>query len=309
VHFNREIVVPEDPGLRQIGLLMLPAVVGVSATQINIMVDNQLASLYGNGPISYLSYAFRLMQLPIGLFGIALATVTMSAVSHLAAQNEILKLKRTILVSLRLAACLTFPATVGLIIFRAEIIRLLYESERFSPFDTWQTSRVLLFYAFALFSYSAVKIIVPAFYALNNTKTPVRASITTVVFKIAINLLLIMTPLKFLGLALATALASWLNMFLLLRKLDARPIWNGREIIVYLRILLAALMVGGVALIVFHVSQSFWGINTRMFLALNLGSAIAAGTAATIPLLRLFRVQEAQELSAVIHHYLGRVKR
>src|SRR5437867_4386522 len=214
-----------DPALRHIGRLMLPAVIGLSATQINITVDNQLASRYGDGPVSWLNYAFRLMQLPIGVFGISVATATLATVSHHAAQNAMGKLRETVASSLRLAACLTFPASVGLIVFREEIVRLLYERGRFLPGDTYQTSRVLLLYGLALFAYSAVKILVPTFYALNDTRTPVRTSMITVAVKVALNFLR-SVPLQFLGLALSTAVASWMNFFLLLRQLGRRTGWK-----------------------------------------------------------------------------------
>ncbi len=211
----------KDPGVRQIGKLMLPAVVGLSATQINIAVDTQLAGSYGNGPVSYLNYAFRLMQLPIGLFGVAIATTTLATVSLYAAKNNMEGLRNTVTTSLRLAACLTFPATVGLILFRREVIELIYQHGAFTAQATLRTSQVLFLYALALFAYSGVKILVPTFYAMNDTKTPVRFSIATVAVKIVINFLLIL-PLGFLGLALATAVASWLNFLLLARSYAKR---------------------------------------------------------------------------------------
>ncbi len=290
-----------DPGLRHIAKLMLPAVIGLSATQINITVDNQLASLYGNGPVSWLNYAFRLMHLPIGIFGIAIATVTLSTVSHHAAQNDMDRLRHTLASSLRLAACLTFPATVGLIVFRQEIVRLLYERHSFLPSDTTQTGRVLLLYALGLFAYSAVKIVVPAFYALDDTKTPVRMSMITVAVKVVVNLLLVI-PLGFLGLALATSIASWVNLGLLLRRLAKKTgaHWRWSAVGAYLRIALASLLMGVLALFVFSVCKTVMPGHRTLILAINLGLAIAVGAASILPLLRLFRIEEVREISAVI---------
>jgi len=298
-----------DPGLRQVGKLMLPAVIGLSATQINITVDNQLASLYGNGPVSWLNYAFRLMQLPIGVFGVAIATATLTTVSHHAAANALDKLRDTVASSLRLAACLTFPATVGLIVFREEITRLLYERGSFLPADTIQTSRVLLFYALALYAYSAVKILVPTFYALNDTRTPVRTSVITVGVKVAINFLLIV-PLKFLGLALATALASWLNFGLLLVHLTRRTGsgWRWRELAVYLRIALASVAMGVVALLAFNVAQRALRGPGQLALLAQLGIAIATGVASIYPLLRLFAVDDAAEVASLIRRLWRRAR-
>lgn len=294
-----------DPGLRRIGRLMLPGIIGLSATQINITVDNQLASMAGDGPVSWLNYAFRLMQLPIGIFGVAVATVTLTAVSHHAAHKDMDGLASTVSSSLRLAACLTFPATVGLILFREEIIRLLYERGRFLPSDTIQTSEVMVFYGLALFAYSAVKILVPVFYALDDTRTPVRASITTVVIKIAINFLLI-APLGFKGLALATAAASWLNFGLLSRKLRHK-LGHRRDrgaLIMYVRIILASLVMGVLALVAFWIAGAVFRGQDSLSLALRLGIAIAAALSSILPLLRLFRVPEATELSEILRRRL-----
>ena len=300
----------KDPGLRHIARLMLPAIIGLSATQINITVDNQLASRFGNGPVSWLNYAFRLMQLPIGVFGVAIATATTATVSLHAAQNSIEKLRGTVASSLRLAACLTFPATVGLIVFREEIVRLLYQRGSFLAYDTLQTSRVLLYYALALFAYSAVKILVPTFYALDDTRTPVRTSMTTVAVKIAVNFALVWR-MQYLGLALATAVASWLNFGLLLRALARRTgqAWDWTGIGVYLKIAIASVLMGGGAAAAFRVTAWVFGDSTQMGLAVCLSSAIACGMAVIVPLLYLLRVDEASEVAGLIRRRLVRRQR
>lgn len=290
-----------DPDLRNMGRLMFPAIIGLSAAQINITVDYQIAALYGNGPVSWLNYGFRLMQLPIGVFGIAIATAAMATVAHHAAQNAMEKLHQTVRSSLRLAACLTFPATVGLILFRHETVRLLYERGLFLPSDTLMTSRVVLLYALGLFSYSAVKILVPAFYALNDTWTPVRMSAITVGAKIALNILLVM-PLGFLGLALATTLASTLNCVLLLRHLGRHTgsAWNQGELVAYGRIAIASLSMGCLAFLAHYATgmilpgPGFWATAGR------LGAAIGIGIATLFPLLRALKVGEANEIMRML---------
>jgi len=298
-----------DPGLRQMVRLMLPAVVGLSATQINITVDSQIASVYGNGPVSWLNYGFRLMQFPIGIFGIAIATVSMTTVSYYAAQNARDRLQQTVDSSLRLAACLTFPATIGLIAFRHEIVKLLYEGGSFLPAHTVKTSQVVLLYALGLFSYSAVKILVPAFYALNDTRTPVRMSVATVVAKIALNLILII-PLGFLGLALATSVASWLNCGLLLRHLrrQSGARWCIRDLEIYIRIASASVAMGLLALLVFHGSGFVISGSRASGLALRLGLAILASLISLLPLLRIFKVEEGNELLRLIGSLIGKIR-
>lgn len=290
-----------DPRLKQIARLMLPAVVGLSATQINITVDNQLASRFGNGPVSWLNYAFRLMQLPIGLFGVAIATATTAMVSHHAAEGAHGKMRDTIASSLRLAACLTFPATVGLIAFREEIVRILYQRGSFLPEDTVRTSQVLVFYALALFAYSAVKILVPAFYALEDTRTPVRTSVISVLAKIAVNFVFIV-PLGFLGLALATGIASWLNMSLLLHALNRRlpGKWRLRELACYFRIAGASAVMGLLALLAAAgVKPLLPGTGPFVEMA-ALAAAMLVAMASILPLLRWFGVAEAEQVSAIV---------
>jgi len=303
-HFVLDV---SDPGLRRIAALMLPAVVGLSATQINITVDSQLASHYGNGPVSWLNYAFRLMQLPIGLFGVAIATATTALVSHHAADNATDKLRDTVHSSLRLAACLTFPATVGLIVFREEIVRLLYQRGSFLAEDTLQTGKAVMFYALALFGYSAVKILVPTFYALGDTRTPVRTSVISVAVKVAINFLLIV-PLKFLGLALATSVASWLNFMLLLRNLNrvtgGEMRWQ--TVAAYVRIAAASVLMGIAADLIYRLAQWVLPGGGTLRLAVHLAFAMFGAMALLVPLLELFKVEEARELSLLLKRKLLR---
>jgi putative peptidoglycan lipid II flippase len=296
-----------DPGVRRIAGLMLPAVFGLSATQINIVVDSQLAAGFGNGPVSYLNYAFRLMQLPIGLFAAAIATTTLAAVSWQAASENLARLQETVGGSLRLAACLTFPATVGLVLFRYEIIELVYQRGRFTPEDTLQTSRVLLFYGLALFAYSAIKILVPTFYALNDTRTPVRLSVTAIAAKIGLNFALI-APAGFLGLAMATAAATWLNFVLLAMRFVKRMGGSvcSRGLWIYGRIALASLVMGGIALVVHAGIQQVVPFPGTPGRALALLGAIAAGMGAILPLLRLFRVEEERALTGMVFRFASR---
>ena len=290
-----------DPDLRHIAKLMLPAVVGLSATQINITVDLQIASTFGNGPISWLNYAFRLVHLPVGVFGIAIATVTMATVSHFASQGAHSQLHETVDSSLKLAACLTFPAMVGLILFRFEIVQLLYQRGSFLSTDTLRTGQAVLCYALGLFSYAAVKILVPTLYALDDTRAPARLSVLTVAVKIGLNLLFII-PFGFLGLALATTLSSWLNCCLLARRLHKhrRVQWSIYELEPYIRIALASLVMGLLAWLVYHGSAWVLAGSGIFVLAARLSMAILFSLISLFPLLRFFRVEEGNELFRMI---------
>jgi len=211
---------PKDPGLVRIAWLMLPATIGQAATQINFLVDTWLASRYGNGPITWLSLAFRLIQLPIGLFGVAIGMANLARVSRDAALGDHAGLRANLSGALRAAALLALPATAGLVALREPIIGVIFEHGRFDHASTLNTAAALLCYSLGLYAYAVTKIQVPTFYALGDTRVPVAASTTAVVAKLAANAAFVFTLPKlgvnpFLGLALSTSVAAWTNFGIL----------------------------------------------------------------------------------------------
>ncbi len=218
---------PRDPGLVRIAWLMLPATIGQAATQINFLVDTWLASRYGNGPITWLSLAFRLIQLPIGLFGVAIGMANLARVSRDAAQGDLAALRANLGAALRAVALLALPATAGLVALREPIIEVIFEHGRFDHASTLNTAAALLCYALGLYAYAVTKIQVPTFYALGDTRLPVIASSSAVVLKLAANGAFVFTlPMvgvsPFLGLALSTSLAAWTNFGILAYGLRKR---------------------------------------------------------------------------------------
>jgi len=212
-----------DPGLKRILWLMLPATIGLSATQINIFVNTNFASSCVEGSVSWLNYAFRMVQLPIGVFGVALSIATMPVLAKHAAQKDFTGLKQTLTSSLVMVFSLTIPATFGLILMARPIIRLIFEHGAFSGPDTLHTAQALTCYAYGLFAYSAVKVMVPVFYALNDTKYPVMGSFLAVTANIIIITLTIDT-FAFQAIALSTSCTMALNFLflgcILYRKLE-----------------------------------------------------------------------------------------
>ena len=203
-----------DPGLRRILFLMLPATIGLSATQINIFVNTNFAASCVQGSVSWLNYAFRMVQLPIGVFGVALSIAALPVLARCAANRDMDGLRRTFTSSLLMVFSLTIPATAGLILLAEPIIRLIFEHGAFTAVDTTRTAAALTYYAYGLFAYSAVKIMVPVFYALNDTKYPVIGSFLAV----AANILIItMTISRFQhkAIALSTSCVMILNFFFL----------------------------------------------------------------------------------------------
>ncbi|MCW5198456.1 murein biosynthesis integral membrane protein MurJ, partial [Desulfobulbus sp. F3] len=211
-----------DPGLRRILWLMLPATIGLSATQINVFVNTNFAASCMEGSVSWLNYAFRLVQLPIGVFGVAFSIAAMPVLARQAAQKDLAGLRQTFSSSLIMVFSLTIPATVGMILLAHPIIRLIFEHGAFTARDTAFTAEALVCYSCGLYAYSAVKIMVPVFYALNDTKYPVISSFVAVIINILF-ITLTIDSLSFRAIALATFCSMSLNFlflgFMLHRKL------------------------------------------------------------------------------------------
>ncbi len=202
------------PGVKRIGLLMLPAAFGAAIYQINIFVGTILASLLPPGSVSYLYYADRIVELPLGVFAIAVGTATLPSFSDQVALGRIDELKRTIAFSLRLILFITIPATVALIVLRVPIISVLFQRGEFSAQATTLTAQALLCYTVGLWAFSVIRIIVSAFYSLQDTRSPMKAAIVALVVNAAFSVAL-MFPLKHGGIALATSIASAVNVGML----------------------------------------------------------------------------------------------
>ena len=242
---------PSDPGLREILRLIGPGTLAGAAVQISLLVNMVLATGEGTGAVSWLGYAFRVMYLPIGLFGVSIATAALPTVSRQAAKNELSGIRQTVSRALRLMLMFQVPATVGLIVLAKPIIELIFERGNFLPSDTTSTAAALLFYAPGLIGYSAVRILVPCFYALRNSLTPAFVSMGVVGLNIVLNLILVQL-IGYRGLALGTSIAALTNAFVLLALL--RRHLNGldldRILISFVKISVAAMAMGLCALTV-----------------------------------------------------------
>ncbi len=214
------------PDLVRIASLICPALLGVGVTQFAIIINTILASTLGDGPISWLSFAFRIMYLPIGLFGVSIGIVNLREVSSYAAEENWSELKKTVANSVKMVSCLAIPSSFGLMILADPIVGTIFERGLFNAVDRHNTASALILYAIGLTSYSCVKIYVPTFYALNDTRSPVRISIITAIIHLVTNLFLIFLicpeGYEFLGLALATSFSLLVNQALLIRKLTEK---------------------------------------------------------------------------------------
>ena len=211
---------PGHPGVRRIGRLIVPSLLGMSVTQVNITVSTILASFFAGGP-TYLFYGMRLIQFPLGIFGVALATAILPTLSAQAARGSLDELRSTLGFGLRMILFIIFPAMIGLILLRHPIVHLFFEHGTFNSADTEATAMAVLCYAVGLWAFAGVRIIVAAFYSMQDTKTPAWSASGAVLANILLSIVL-MRSLQHAGLALATALASMLNGLTLVVVLNRR---------------------------------------------------------------------------------------
>jgi len=211
---------PGHPGVRRIGQLMVPSLLGMSVTQINLTVSTILASFIAGAP-TYLFYGMRLIQFPLGIFGVALAMAILPTLSAQAARGALDELRTTLGFGLRMIIFIMLPAMLGLIFLRTPIIHLFFEHGTFTAQDTSETAMTVLCYAIGLWAFGGVRIIVAAFYSLQDTKTPAISAAIAVTANIAFSLML-MASLGAAGLALATALAAMVNGGILVAVLNRR---------------------------------------------------------------------------------------
>ncbi|GAB4570450.1 MAG: murein biosynthesis integral membrane protein MurJ [Haliangiales bacterium] len=233
-----------SPEVRRVALLMAPAVGGLAAVQLNIFINTMFASSE-DGAVSWLNYAFRFLQLPIGVFGVAIATVSTTRYADAAASADREAMGAHLVAGLRLVLFLTLPATVGLLILGEPIIRLIFERGQFAASDTHATTAALEFFVVGLCAYAAVKVIAPAFYAAGRARIPVMASVAAVAGNLTLNIAL--HPIYgYRILALGTAAAALLNFAVLYswfhRALCAIPHLALARYLV--RVALAALIMG-----------------------------------------------------------------
>lgn len=212
---------PRHPAIGRILRLMGPSVVGVSVAQIGLLFDLFIASFLPQGSVSYLYYADRLVEFPLGIIGIAMATAILPALTAKAAREDLAGMRSDLDFTLRLMVLINLPATVGLILLGEPLLAMLFQRGAFSPEATRLTYQALVAFSMGLIAFSGVKILAPAFYALHDTKTPMRIAVGCLTFNMVMNLLL-MGPMQHVGLALSTTLAAYLNVGLLLWQLSRR---------------------------------------------------------------------------------------
>lgn len=297
-----------DPGVRRVLILMVPAVIAASAVQINVMVNSIFASYLGDGPVSWLSYAFRLMQLPLGVFGVALATVTLPVVSRASALGDMGRFRATLAKAMRLAVFLTLPSAVGLIVLAEPIIALIYQRGKFHDTDSLHTAEALQFYAVGLVGYSCIKVLSPAFYAIDRKWTPMTVSFLSIGINLLLNWIFIFRlGMGHCGLALSTAVAATLNFTLLYVFMTriSGSLETAAMISTLARCLLAALPIG----LIGWLSHPWLAGLGHASLAIRSGAlfgVIAAAVAAFLIASWMLGIEGFREFSGMLRKKLAR---
>ena len=298
-----------DPGLRRIFKMMGPAVIGTAAVQVNILVNsNFAASIPGNGPVAWLQYAFRLMQFPIGVFGVAIATATLPTISKSAALKEMGEYKETLAGSIRLAFLLTIPSAVGLIVLGRPIIAMIYQRGDFTPFDTQHTAGALAFYAVGLVGYSAIKILAPAFFALGDSRTPMLISLAMILINFFMNWAMV-GIFQERGLALSTSTVALLNSALLYAIMSRRVggIEGRRTAATVGKIVLASTGMGAVCWAASYAQTRALG-DGQVARAINVFASVAVGAVVFYLVARALGVKELAGIAAIVNRFTRRMR-
>jgi putative peptidoglycan lipid II flippase len=285
-----------DPQVRRVALVMAPAIIGVAAVQLNVFINTIFATQEPGAP-AWLNYAFRFLQLPIGVFGVAIATVSTTRYADAASDGDRPAMSHHLVEGLRMVAFLCVPATAGLLLLGRPIIRLIYQHGRFTGMDTIFTAAALDYYVVGLVAYAAVKVIAPAFYAMGKARIAVVASLTAVAGNVTSNILL--HPIYgYRVLAAGTALAAILNCTVLYamfhRRIAAIP---HLALLRYLVRVTAAALVMAVAVWLLHRELDLWvGHDSTVSRLLVVGVPVLVGAAVYAGACLALRIEEIEQL-------------
>ncbi|CSC58503.1 MviN protein [Vibrio cholerae] len=281
----------KDPGVVKIRTLMIPALFGVSVSQINLLFDSFVASFLQTGSISWLYYSDRLLEFPLGLFGIAIATVILPALSrkHVDAHSD--GFAHTMDWGIRMVTFLGIPAMLGLMVLAKPMLMVLFMRGEFTPSDVEQASYSLLAYSSGLLSFMLIKVLAPGYYSRQDTKTPVRYGIIAMVSNIVLNAIFAWFY-GYVGLAVATSMSAFLNMALLYRGLHLQGVYHLTRKTVWFvaRLAMAGAVMTGALLWQLDTMATWlsWGISQR---ALTLTGLIGLGVASYLAILLLLGVR------------------
>ena len=298
-----------DPGVRSILRLMGPSVIAASTTQLNVLVNSVFASQLGDGPTFWLTVAFRLMQLPLGIFGVALGTVALPLLARMAATGNTEAFRSELARGMRLTFLMTIPSSIGLMVLAEPIISVLYQHGRFGAHETAESAAALRFYAIGLCGYAALKVLVNAFYALERRRTPMLVSFLAVGLNLLLNwTLTVQLNWGHRGLALSTACVATSNFLILyglmrsqLGRLESRAM-----LALLLKVALASAVLLGVSWAGAHFLLADWAVQSFWPKCVSLILVIAVGTAAFFLCASALGIGEVHEIARALKRRLRR---
>jgi putative peptidoglycan lipid II flippase len=298
-----------DEGVRSILRLMGPSVIAASTTLINVTVNSSFASDLGDGPTYWLNIAFRLVQLPLGLFGVALGTVALPLLSRMAVSGNFAVFRSELARGMRLAFLLTIPATIGLMMLAEPIMSVLYQHRKFTAYDAAEAAGALRYYAIGLAGYAALKVLVNAFYALEMRKIPMFVSLAAVGLNLFLNwLFTVQFGWGHRGLALSTgciATTNFLVLYLIMRR--RLTLLETRAMAAMLgKIAMASVSLVAVCWIGSHFALGRWATMAFWPKTGWLAATILAGGAAFLVCALLLRVTELEQLASAVKRRLNR---
>jgi putative peptidoglycan lipid II flippase len=298
-----------DEGVRTVLRLMGPAVIAASAVQVNVAVNSSFATHCEPGAVAWLNNAFRLMQLPLGLFGVAIGTVTLPLVSRTASTGDMVAFRSTLAHGMRLAFLLTIPSTVGLICLARPIIGIIFQHGKYNSHDTAQAGAALQYYAVGLAAYSGIKVLAPAFYAIDKRKTPMMVSFASIVVNFALNwTLTLQVGMGQRGLALSTgcvAIINFCTLYVLMRRetkrLETRlMLYSLGKIGVASALLGAVCWIGNTWLLTPLAHHNLIWRGGALFFVIGVGAAVFFGVALAM------RIGELEDVKKLIERKLRR---
>ncbi len=306
-------------GVRKVMRLMGPAIIGTGAIQVKVLVDTIVASGIDGGA-SWLSYAFRLMQFPIGVFGVAIGTAAIPTLARLASEQNTIKFRDTLADAIKLVFLLAIPSACGLVVLGKPIISLIYQRGEFDAFDTNMTAWALGAYSIGLAGYAAIKVLSPAFYAIDDAKTPMYVSVASIAvhFVSSFGLMQLLSTVGVsperpngyghVGVALATsivALGNFLALSLLMRRRIKRL--NGRDIFIsFVKIVVASAVMSAAAYGSYYYLANYFGEKHLTIRLVETFVPIALGGVAFVTVAKLLRIAELEQIFGMLRRKLGR---
>jgi putative peptidoglycan lipid II flippase len=298
-----------DAGVKAILLLMGPAVIAASTTQFNVLVNSMFASTLADGAIAWLSIAFRLMQLPLGLFGVALGTVTLPLLSRLAVAGQMNGFRTELARAMRLALLLTLPSMAGLIMLAEPIISVLYQHGKFNAYQAGEAAGALRYYAIGLAGYAALKVLVNAFYALDRRKTPMFVSFLAVALNLLFNwIFTVRLGWGHRGLAFSTGCIATVNFLLLyaLMRRHLKGLESRRMLVMLGKVAVAAAALVAVCAASLHWLMADWQTQAFLRKVSELLATVVAGTLVFAGCGALLHIEEIKEVQNALMRRLRR---